>query len=106
MPDLPERERRMADYPHFPDYLAALKRHSAHPVLVETTVGEVLILTSTLQLALRHPGFPAALRANLAAFLDGVCGALDTIAPVLGMVARLGNDPAHDVPAAEEHTDA
>jgi hypothetical protein len=87
------------DDPHFAPYLAAMRRHAQHPLVLETTVADMLVLVSTLQLALRHPAMPRRVKGQVERFLEATCAALAGLEPVLGEVARLGNDPQYDVPA-------
>ena len=85
------------DHPLFAPYLAALQRHGTHRVTMETTVADLLVLGGALHLAGRHPALPATVRAGVEAFVAGVIAGVAPLAPVLGEVARLGNDPAYDV---------
>lgn len=55
------------------------------------------LLVGALQLALRHPGFPAESRRVVVDFLDKAIRALEMFNPVFGRVGRMGNDPANDV---------
>ena len=82
----------------FPRYLAAMLRHGTDPVQVDTTIADLMVVTSALQLALRHPQMPRSIRESVEAFLEGVFQALQARDPVFGEIGRLGNDPANDVP--------
>ncbi len=91
----------MPDDPRFATYLTAMQRHGTHPLRLETTVADLLVITSTLQLALRHPRLGARVRTSVKAFLAEAIAGVAQLDPVLGEVARLGNDPLNDVPARE-----
>jgi hypothetical protein len=87
--------------PRWAPYRAALQRHGPHPVVCETTVADLLVLTGALQLALRLPALPASTRAHVEAFVAAVSAGVARLDPVLGEVARRGHDPAADVPAGD-----
>lgn len=87
----------MIDHATAARYLQAMERHTLHPVKLETTVGDLLVLVGALQLALRHPDLPATTTAGVETFLHGAIRGLQRLEPVLAEVARLGQDPAYDV---------
>ncbi len=102
----PEAARARPDDPRAAAYLRTLQRWGAHKMRLETTVGDLLVMTATLQLALRHPAVGGRVRRTGEAFLAGAIAAVEALDPLLGTIARLGNDPAQDVPAGTTRPDA
>jgi hypothetical protein len=58
----------------------------------------VLALIGTLQLALRHPRFPATTRLTIRSMIDSVIRRTEESEPALGRLLRKGDDPACDSP--------
>lgn len=78
--------------------LATLHQFHAHPVQLDLDVQQLTMLIGPLQLALRHPGFPATSRAFLEPRLEQVITEVGALSPDLEWLLRAGNDPAQDVP--------
>ncbi len=78
--------------------LAALEQFHAHPVQLDLDVQQLTLLIGGLQLALRHPHFPAASRRYITPWLENVIGTVGRLHPNLETLLRAGNDPAQDVP--------
>jgi hypothetical protein len=81
-------------------YAEAMREYGVHPIRVEMTVVQLTMILSTLQLALRHPRYPEAMRPYVAEFLEGAIEHLTHLSPVIGEVMAAGNDPTHDVEAS------
>jgi hypothetical protein len=73
-------------------YADAIQEHGDHPVHVNTSVIELTMLLTTLQLALRHPEYPETMRPYVEAFLDGAIANLTRLSPIIGQVMAAGND--------------
>jgi hypothetical protein len=82
-----------ADGQRAPEALAAQARH---PVPLALDLGTLAVLVGTVQLALRHPQYPAASRQVLEAWLAQTITAVETLSPVLAEGLRAGSDPAND----------
>lgn len=78
--------------------IAALERVRAHPVQATLNVQQMVVIIGALQLALRHPAFPATTGAFIKNWLDEAISQIGTLCPELAPLLRAGNDPAHDVP--------
>jgi len=96
----------MSETPSFEQYEAAIAQHGAHPIKVEMSVVQVTFVISALQLALRHPQFPAALRSSLTDFIQGAIEGLEGLSPTISKAMQAGNDLTQDVMSAEENNDA
>jgi hypothetical protein len=70
-----------------------------HPIcVIECHWETVTSLIGGLQLALRHPGMPAATGRRLRAVVDNLIERVAEISPDLGALLHLGDDPSRDVP--------
>lgn len=88
----PAQESRMS---------AALLRWGNAPVQIDTTVVDLHVIAGALQLALRHPTFPAHSHAILTRHLEHWIAVLGRTDPALAELLTRGNDPAYDVPTEE-----
>lgn len=80
-------------------FLAQLreKTDAGEPAVIALEPMELVILVGAVQLALRHPQYPASHRATSAAFVaDALAYFAD--APAVAAVIEAGNDPDQDVP--------
>lgn len=80
--------------------LAALQQWQAHPVQVDLDVLQLTMLIGALQLALRHPHFPATSRRFVTHWLGLMIATVGGLDEDLEALLRAGNDPAQDVPTA------
>jgi hypothetical protein len=87
----------MPETPSFDAYRDALAQHAAHPVMVELTVLQLTMLLSTLQVALRHPDYPASMRPYVEQFITGAIENLRRLNVTLADTMAAGNDPTQDV---------
>jgi hypothetical protein len=78
--------------------LAVLERYHDHPVQLDLDVQQLTMLVGALQLALRHPHFPATSRRFLEGWLENVITTTGRLSPHLEDLLLAGNDPAQDVP--------
>jgi hypothetical protein len=78
-------------------YVQLLFRHARHPVVLESDLGTLAVVIGALQLAVRHPGFPAESRRVVEGWLTQVLTGIATLSPQLAEGLRAGNDPANDV---------
>lgn len=98
-------EQAAAD-PRFAAFLEAVQRYGTQLLRFELPVSDVMTLVSAVQLALRHPMFPARIRPYVERFLGDVEGRLARLAPVFAEVVRLGKYPRHDMRADGRERDA
>lgn len=91
----------MPESPDFAAYHAAMTAHAEHPVRVEMSVMQLTMLLSALQLALRHPHFPASIRQWVEPWVEEAITNLGRLDPALETTLRAGNDPTQDVPWEE-----
>jgi hypothetical protein len=87
----------MTEAPNFHAYQIALQAHQDELVGFEMPLLHLTMLVSALQLAARHPRFPAGVRPFVEGFIASAIARLDRADPVLGDTFRAGNDPAQDV---------
>jgi hypothetical protein len=71
--------------------------HGADPVLLSTTIADLLQIISALQLALRHPELPPGIATAVQAFISAPLAQIETKSPIIADVIRAGNDPAQDI---------
>lgn len=79
--------------------LALLERHARHPVHLEIDVITGQVLTSALQLALRHPAFPRTSREIVQGFIRAFQARVAALDGDLAVLVELGNQPHRDVPS-------
>jgi len=82
--------------------IAALERVHAHPVQATLNVQQMVVIIGALQLALRHPAFPATTGAFIKNWLDEAISQISTLCPELAPLLGAGSDPAYDVPIQED----
>lgn len=61
---------------------------------IVTSPTKVVYLVSYIQLALRHPRVPRQSAAIVRTMKDHMIGSLDSLAPGIGEILRLGDDPS------------
>ena len=77
--------------PPLPVFADALVRHQHRHVGLDTDVLRLMAVLSALQLALRHPHFPARLRGYVNEFVADSIAVLGAMDPVLCHAMELGN---------------
>ena len=68
-------------------------------ISMDLGIGFIVLLVSTLQLALRHPGNRGPTSKEIRGFLDEIFAVIGERSPDLADFLRLGDDPTHDQPA-------
>lgn len=88
----------MAAPPDLAAFTVAMELHGEYPFNIETNIAYMVSVVGTLQLALRHPGFPPCTREQIERFVAMAIEQVQLVSPVIADGLRAGNDPANDVP--------
>ena len=87
----------MAIPPSEASFRVAMEIHGEYPFNIETNIAYMVSVVGTLQLALRHPGFPPHIRKQIEPFIAMVIEQTQSVSPIIADSLRAGNDSAQDV---------
>ncbi len=84
--------------PDFEAYLAAMVQHQHVMVALEVDLLTFTMLVASVQLALRHPAYPPAMREYLEPWLTEKLARLRALSPDIAAALEAGMDAANDLP--------
>lgn len=88
----------MAAPPDRAAFTVAMELHGEYPFNIETNIAYMVSVVGTLQLALRHPGFPRHTRSMIDPFIAMVIEEVHRVSPIIADGLRAGNHAANDLP--------